>query len=183
MRLRILQTDGLQPVGRGIGPALEARDVLAVLRNEPLAPADLRSRALALAGAVLELGGAAGAGAGRALAGAVLAEGRAWRKFQAICEAQGGMRSPPRSTHSHVVLAADPGKVIDLDNRRLGRLAKLAGAPRAPAAGLDLHVRVGDEVVRGQPLFTLHAEAPGELAYARQYLAAQTGIVGLAGPA
>jgi hypothetical protein len=38
-------------------------------------------------------------------------------------------------------------------------------------------------VVRGQPLFTLHAEAPGELAYALQYLAAQTGIVGLAGPA
>ncbi len=57
------------------------------------------------------------------------------------------------------------------------RLAKLAGAPTAPAAGLDLHVRVGDRVIQGQPLFTVHAEAPGELAYALDYLATQNGIV------
>lgn len=40
----------------GIGPALEARDVLAVLRNNP-GLEDLRSRAIELAGAILELGG------------------------------------------------------------------------------------------------------------------------------
>ncbi|MCP6757153.1 thymidine phosphorylase, partial [Klebsiella pneumoniae] len=53
-----------------------------------------------------------------------------------------------------------------MDNRRLARIAKLAGAPRAPAAGLDLHVRLNERVETGQPLFTLHAETPGELAYA-----------------
>ena len=42
--LRCLFTDGNQPVGRGIGPALEARDVLAVLRNEADAPQDLCDR-------------------------------------------------------------------------------------------------------------------------------------------
>ena len=180
MRIQILQTDGAQPVGRGIGPALEARDVLAVLENDRLALADLRERALALAGAVLELGGKAAAGAGLAMARAVLADGRAWRKFQAICEAQGGMREPPRAAHTHVVLAQAGGRVSGFDNRRLGRVAKLAGAPRAAAAGLDLHVRLGDEVVSGQPLFTLHAEAPGELAYALAYLAAQSEIIHVA---
>ena len=42
MTLTILRTDGSQPVGRGIGPALEAQDVLAVLQNKPDAPQDLR---------------------------------------------------------------------------------------------------------------------------------------------
>src|SRR5690606_19483684 len=53
-----LYTDGSQPVGNGIGPALEALDVLAVLRNEDGAPQDLRERAAVLAGAALEIGGA-----------------------------------------------------------------------------------------------------------------------------
>jgi thymidine phosphorylase len=175
LQLRIEQTDGSQPVGRGIGPALEARDVLAVLQGG--GPADLRERAVRLAGAVLELAGAIAGGQGPAMARAALDDGRAWRKFQAICEAQGGMREPPRSSISHVVEAHAGGTVGGFDNRRLARLAKLAGAPSAPAAGLELQVRVGDRVARGQPLFTVHAQAPGELAYALDYLATQQHIV------
>ena len=57
LTVEIVLTDGTQPVGRGIGPALEARDVLAVLQNEPGSPHDLRSRALTLAGHLLELAG------------------------------------------------------------------------------------------------------------------------------
>lgn len=175
--LRIELADGTQPVGRGVGPALEARDVLAVLQGQPDAPADLRERALLLAGAVLELGGAAAAGLGLQMARAALEDARAWKKFQAICEAQGGMRRPTPSSHTHVVTATETGTVRGFDNRRLARLAKLAGAPRAPAAGLDLHVRKGEVVRRGQPLFTLHAESPGELAYALDYMAAQSAAV------
>lgn len=173
--LRIEETDGSQPVGRGIGPALEARDVLAVLQGA--GPLDLRERAVRLAGAVLELAGAAADRQGAAMAQTALADGRAWRKFQAICEAQGGMREPPRSSISHVVEAHAGATVAGFDNRRLARLAKLAGAPSARAAGLELQVRVGDRVAPGQPLFTVHAEAPGELAYALDYLAKQQDIV------
>ena len=92
LKTRIVPGDGLQPIGRGIGPALEARDVLAVLRGEADAPQDLRQRALALAAALLELTEACPAGRGEAIAADVLDSGRAWRKFQRICEAQGGMR-------------------------------------------------------------------------------------------
>ena len=49
--------------------------------------------------------------------------------------------------------------------------AKLAGAPSSPSAGIELHAKLGDRVQRGMPLFTLHAQAPGELAYAKRYLA------------
>ena len=177
LELRIEQTDGSQPVGRGIGPALEARDVLAVLQASRAAPPDLRERAVRLAGAVLELAGKASPGKGAALAEGVLQSGRAWRKFRAICEAQGGMRELPRPSPSHVVESQARATVVAFDNRRLARLAKLAGAPSDKAAGLDLHVRAGERVERGQPLFTVHAEARGELAYALDYLAKQEGIV------
>lgn len=173
MQLRVVRTDGSAPVGHGIGPALEARDVLAVLQGEAGAPADLAERATLLAGALLELGGAAREGEGQRLAAGVLADGRAWRKFQEICEAQGGLRTLPLSSDRRDVAAPRSGCVLAIDNRRLARIAKLAGAPQASCAGIDLHVRAGDFVERGQALFTLHAASPGELAYALDYVRAQ----------
>ena len=177
IKARALMSDGRQPVGRGIGPALEARDVLAVLRNERHAPIALRARAVQVASAVLELGGAAAEGAGTALAEATLQSGEAWRKFQAICEAQGGMREPPRAAYTHVVTADRKGRVTVIDNRRVARVAKLAGAPDDKAAGVEMHVSLDDMVDRGEPLFTLHAESPGEIAYALNYAASRSDII------
>lgn len=166
LKTRVISTDGTQPVGRGIGPALEARDVLAVLKCDAEAPADLRRKAIALAGALLELANAAPQETGETVAAGALDSGRAWAKFQRICEAQGGMRKPPKSRQQHPLLAERSGRVVSIDNRRIARLAKLAGAPDDKAAGADLHVRTGDLVERGQQLCTVHADAPGELANA-----------------
>jgi thymidine phosphorylase len=173
-------TDGTQPVGRGIGPSQEAREVLAVLQGKPDAPTDLRKRAVLLAGRLLDFAGIAPSpAAGEALSRQILDDGRAWRKFQAICEAQGGMREPPAALHTSVIEARAAGLVTGIDNRRLARLARLAGAPHDPGAGLELHVRAGDRVVTGDALLTLHAAAPGELAYALAYAGSAETIVAL----
>lgn len=172
VEVRCVQTDGSQPVGRGIGPALEAHDVLAVLRGTPEAPADLRRRACLLAGAALELAGHCAAGEGAFLADQTLADGRAWNKFQRICEAQGGLREPPRAKVWQPLLAQRSGRLVAINNRTLARLAKLAGAPDDKAAGVELHVRLGAEIAAGEPLLTVHAETSGELAYALDYAAA-----------
>ena len=174
---RVVVTDGSQPVGRGIGPALEARDVLAILQRAPGAPEDLRDRAVDLAAALLELGGAAAAGAGAEMARQTLDSGRAWEKFQRICEAQGGMRTPPLAGHRRDIVAASSGAVVTFDNRRLATVAKLAGAPEARAAGVELSVHVGDAVTAGDTLYTIHAETPGELAYAAEFALANGQIV------
>jgi len=87
------------------------------------------------------------------------------------------MREPPRAPFSEVIAAGGAGRVGAIDNRRLARAAKLAGAPQDAAAGAVIHVRLGDAVARGQPLFTLHAQAPGELAYASAYVRGQAPIV------
>ncbi len=142
LRLQLHPSDGTQPVGNGIGPALEARDVLAVLARSPAAPADLRERSLDLAGHLLELGGEA-VGQGRTRAAAILDSGAAEAKFIAICTAQGGQRTPPVATHRAPIIAPRRGVISQIDNRLVSRIAKLAGAPRAQAAGIELHVRVG----------------------------------------
>ncbi|MES2323550.1 MAG: thymidine phosphorylase family protein [Pseudomonadota bacterium] len=179
LAVQVLMTDGTQPVGRGIGPALEAWDVLAVLQNDADAPDDLRQRGLILAAAVLEMGGAAAPGAGLAMARQTLASGAAWRKFQAMCAAQGGMLEPPRAAYTRAVASLHAGRVAAIDNRRLATAAKLAGAPRAAAAGMLFHAPIGCLVEVGQPLFTLHAESPGELAYALDYVRAQEGLISI----
>ena len=79
------------------------------------------------------------------------------------------MRTPPEATHRRPVLAAVTGSTTAIDNRRIARVAKLAGAPDAKAAGLEMHVRLGDRVEAGQPLYTIHAETPGELDYALEF--------------
>ena len=177
LTVEIVLTDGTQPVGRGIGPALEARDVLAVLQNESGSPHDLRSRALTLAGRLLELAGATVSGSGLQMAQDILVSGAAWRKFQGICEAQGGMRKLAQAQHRHDVTASRDGSIKTIHNRKLAKVAKLAGAPRAAHAGVDFHAPLGTKVSRGQPLFTIHAETQGELAYSLAYANAHGDIV------
>jgi len=179
LAVEVAITDGRQPVGRGIGPALEARDVLAVLQQAPDAPVDLRDRALQLAGAVLEMGGKAPPHGGRGLAETLLRDGSAWARFQAICAAQGGMRVPASAACSRPFVARRGGRVTAIDNRRLARVAKLAGAPQAPAAGVLFLAPLGSIVAAGQPLFVVHSQGPGELAYAFDYLMAQIDVVAI----
>lgn len=176
LTLRILRTLGAEPVGRGVGPALEARDVLAVLQGHKDAPQDLRARALLLAGELLELCGQSPDGTGYQRAQALLDEGSAWRKFQAICAAQGGLREPGVATIQETIVAARAGLIAEIDNRHLSRIAKLAGAPATAVAGIDLHVRRGERIAKGAPLFTIHADAPGVLAYAKDYQASHPAI-------
>ncbi|WP_354673237.1 thymidine phosphorylase family protein [Cupriavidus alkaliphilus] len=177
LKIRIVPTDGSQPVGRGIGPALEALDVLAVLQCQPDAPAALRERSLLLAAELLEFCGAVPVGDGRLQAARLLESGAAWARFQAICEAQGGLRTPGQAVFRRDLTTSRGGIVTAIDNRQVSRIAKLAGAPRRQVVGLALHVRVGDAVDAGAPLCTLHAQASGELDYAFGYALAHVPFV------
>jgi thymidine phosphorylase len=175
--VKIIQSDGQQPVGRGIGPSLEARDVLSVLQNKADAPLDLRDRSLDLAGHILEFSENIPKGKGRSIAAEILSNGQAWKKFQAICEAQGGFREPRTAQFTHTVEAKEAGKIKNIDNRRLARVAKLAGAPHDQTAGVDLHLFLDALVHNRQPLFTIHANSQGQLSYALDYLVLNKDII------
>lgn len=177
LTINVVYSNGSQPVGRGIGPALEAADLLAVLHNEPGAPADLRERSLTLAAALLEMGGLGSGDHCLQLARQTLDSGAAWRKFEAICKAQGGLKELPVAAFTHTITAERAGVIAMINNRVISRLASLAGAPGSPAAGVYLLVNVGDVVEAGSALMTLHAEAAGELEYALDFYLTHPDVV------
>jgi thymidine phosphorylase len=177
IEVKCVVSDGTQPVGRSIGPALEMRDVLSVLRGEPNAPADLRERALTLASAIVALGTGCDHLHAANMVREALDSGNAYAKFERICLAQGGFREPPQAKCRQQITASADGRVARINNRTIAQLAKLAGAPDDPAAGLQLHVRVGDAVEVGQPLITLHADTEAELAYPLAYAAATADMI------
>jgi thymidine phosphorylase len=162
-------TNGTQPIGRGVGPALEARDVMQVLHNEPGAPGDLRERALQIAGRVLDFDPELRGGAGFARAHELLRSGAALAKMQRIITAQG--IAPPNTGAGplvHEVLAPMDGVVAAIDCHRIARLARFAGAPTDKGAGLDLLKKVGDSVECGEPLYRIHACLPVDFELARE---------------
>jgi thymidine phosphorylase len=107
----------------------------------------------------------------------LLDSGAAVAKFMAICHAQGGFTEPAMATHRLPVLAARAGFVLVIDNRRLAKVAKLAGAPGRPCAGIDFRWRIGDSIRAGDTLYEVHAHTRGELDYALDYAASHPDIV------
>lgn len=179
LKIKVLITDGSKPVGRGIGPMLEARDLLSVLRNEKNAPQDLKTRSAFIAGELLELSGKATESGGYDMALSVLESGEAYKKFLAICEAQGGFTEPIIKSLTQVIVAKANGIVVNIDNRKLAKIAKLAGAPQNKSAGIDFFAPIGSEIVKGQTLYVIHAESKGELDYALEYYTYQTDIISI----
>jgi thymidine phosphorylase len=129
---------------------------------------------------VLEVGEKAAPGTGYELAEQVLSDGRAYQKFEAICRAQGQFVEPPQARLQCAVTATSDGILMEVDNRKIAQVAKLAGAPDSPAAGIRLHVRQGDTVSTGRPLMTIHADSEAELAYALTYASQATDMLRIA---
>ncbi|EJN60199.1 AMP phosphorylase [Halogranum rubrum] len=165
MTIECTITRGSQPIGRGVGPILEARDVLDTLAGN--GPEELRLKSLRLADILL---GSCGC---ESEAAEILDSGRALAKFREIVAAQGGNPDvtaddlvPGR--HELLVAADRDGVVTHVDNRLVSDVARRAGAPKDKGAGITLHCRVGDEIHTDDPLFTVHAESKDKLADAER---------------
>lgn len=168
LTIEVVLTDGSQPIGRGIGPVLEARDVMAVLRNDEDAPDDLREHALLLAGHVLDFDPTLEGGRGYARALELLASGQALAAMERLIKAQGAQTVPFKpGAMRYEVLAREGGSVAAIDCHLIARIARLAGAPMDKGAGIDLLRKIGDQVRRGEPLYRIHAESNAGLAFAR----------------
>lgn len=168
LTLDVVITDGSQPIGRGIGPVLEARDVMAVLRNESSAPADLRQRALLLAGRVLDFDPSLKGGVGHARACELLDSGQALAAMERIIERQGKSETEyPLGPLTHDMVSATDGTVRAIDCYRLSRIARLAGAPMDKGAGIDLLKKIGDSVEAGEPLYRIYSCVESDFQFAK----------------
>ena len=159
-------TNGVEPIGNGVGPVLEARDVLAVLDGD--GPARLRNKAVSLAQLVFESCGV------DADAADILSSGRARATFGEIVAAQNGdpavrPTALEPGSETATVVADRSGKVTHVDNSIVNALARRAGAPKDARAGVDLHVETGETVSSGVELLTIYAEKRGKLDQAREF--------------
>lgn len=178
VRTTALVTNMNIPLGKAVGNALEVSEALEVLVGA--GPADVRELTLALAKEMLELAGLADVDPATHLD-----NGHALAKFRELIAAQGGdLDKPlPRAAHHLDILAWQEGVLTDIDAHavamaswELGAGRKAMGDSIDPSAGVLIHARVGDQVQKGQALFTLFSNSVSKLESARAKLIAGVGL-------
>lgn len=181
---RVLVTDMEQPLGRAVGNANEVAEAIATLRGE--GPADFTELCLALGAEMLQLAGAApDEAAARAQLVRAVESGEALERFRRFVTAQGGdgrvVDAPdallPRAPHRETIRAARDGIVAGFACAEVGRACGVLGGGRATAGepidhavGLEVLVRIGDQVRAGDPLFEVDYRDAKRLAEARSIL-------------
>ena len=170
VKIKCVLTDGSQPIGNGVGPALELIDLIKVLNPEEIGPRDLEKKSLFLAGELLEMSGKAKKGKGQKLAAEILYSGKAFKKFEEIIKAQGGSLDKLKDfKFKHNIMSMKTGKIRKINNKGINSLARTAGSPVDKFAGVFLHFKVGEKVKKGQKLITLYAESNLRLKEAIKY--------------
>ncbi len=169
-KIKVVLTNGQHPIGRGIGPTLELKDILKIFQNDSSAPADLREKSIYLSGQIFELAGKSKKGNGEKLAREMLNSGKAFEKFKEIIKEQkGNLNRIKESKHELKITAKSSGKIFRIDNKKLALLARMAGAPTDVTAGVYLNKKVGEKFKKGETLLTIHAESYSRLYHAFRF--------------
>ena len=180
-----LLSDMNQPLGNAVGNSLEVIEAIETLKDN--GPEDFLEHCLYVSAHMLVLGKRADDLAeGRAMAERSIADGSAFEKFRVLVQAQGGdvsyVDDPskfPRAEYVEVVKSPRTGYLAQIQARSVGEAAVVLGAGRARksdpidhAVGYLIHRKVGDQVEKGDPLFTIHANDVEKLKESRDALLA-----------
>jgi AMP phosphorylase len=164
-------TDGEQPLGFTVGPALEAREALEVLMRKKKVE-DLIDKAAHLAGMLFEMVGKKN---GYNIALEILNSGKAEKKMREIIGLQGGdEKIKPEDIgvgdHKLEIFAERDGIILWLNNTGINEVARAAGAPKDKGAGVLLHKKLNEKVSKGEKVLTLYAEKERKLERANELL-------------
>ncbi|MBM3233464.1 thymidine phosphorylase [Candidatus Pacearchaeota archaeon] len=148
-----------EPLGNGIGPALEIKDVISVLKRETKNSL-LESRSLELSAEILEMAGKCKKRQGIFMARKILESGTAFKKFKQIINAQQGkIKNIPEAKYSHDIISTKSFKIKIIDIKKINSLARILGCPTDKMAGIYLHKHLHDKVKKREKLLTLFAES------------------------
>ncbi|PJA19651.1 MAG: hypothetical protein COX63_01395 [Candidatus Diapherotrites archaeon CG_4_10_14_0_2_um_filter_31_5] len=132
---------------------------------------NLAQKSCQLAGTLFELTGKTKKGKGYSKAVELLKTGKALKKMKEIIKAQGGTINSSKkiklSSKKIEILSKKSGKVERLDLTLLKDIARTAGAPVDPKAGLMLKIEEDDVIEKGQVLFEIHGENQRKLEIAK----------------
>jgi AMP phosphorylase len=175
IKVKVESRGALGPDGRGIGPNLEARDILYVLQQREERYLPLEEISLKLAGELLELADEAKPGKGYESAKKELTSGRAYEKFKKIIAAQrGNPNIQPEDISvgefSYNFKAKQAGVVKDIENSVIKEITHALGTPNIKRAGMFLHKQIGEKFESGETLFTLYTTSDSRLELALKIL-------------
>ncbi|MBW2977726.1 AMP phosphorylase [Candidatus Woesearchaeota archaeon] len=179
MKIRVVITLGSEPIGNGIGPALEAKDILYILTRDEKRPIDLERKCILIASQLLQMVGVRNA---RKKVIKILESGKAYEKMKEIIKAQGGNPNikPDQihvGEHSYTFKSPKSGIISDIDNFTINKIARIAGAPKDKGSGIYIYRHQGDFVKKGDKIMTIYAENKIKLNYALNILRKIGGIV------
>jgi putative thymidine phosphorylase len=169
LKLKCVLTDGKEPIGNGIGPLLEIKDIIKVLNRAADRPLDLEKKSVYLAGQILELSGECKIGQGEEMAYQILESGKAKAKFTDIIRAQNGQVPTLEEIEKKLgklkvnISAQKDGKIREIDNKKINMLAHMAGSPMDKGCGIYIYRHVGDKVKRGEIIATIYSESQARL--------------------
>ncbi len=157
--------ESLQPFGNGVGPVLEARDVMFILEQQKDRPLELEAKALRLAGRLLNLCYKTQKSDknGEEEARLILKSGKALEKFREIIKEQGGnpnvsSHSLKLTSHKHDVAAGRTGKIKHIQNYNLNTIARILGAPADQHAGIYMHKKVDEMVEKNDIVMSFYSK-------------------------
>ena len=173
VKVKPIYTLGIQPIGNGMGPVLEMKDVLSVLQNKPDCPQDLKEKALYLSTKLMSLCGIFFA---KSKAKNILESGKAYEKFKEIINAQNKSNDFDKrvaklrlAKYQKTIFAEKTGKIIEVHNSKINSLCRILGTPETVSAGAYLHKHLG-AVIKGDKLMTIYSESEQRLEDALKFI-------------
>jgi len=169
IKIKVIITDGKQPIGNGVGPNLEAIDVLKVLMGD--GPKDLMNKSIKMSTIILKMLKIKDA---KKKVLDSLNSGKAYEKMKEIIKAQkGNIFRPEQLKYGKFrkdIHSTRNGKVKKIDNKDVSKIARMSGAPADKTAGIYLNKKVKDKVKKGELLFTVYSDSKKRLDYALEMI-------------
>lgn len=175
IKTKVIISKSFGPIGRGVGPAIEMRDVMRVLQQKEDRPLDLENKAVKLSGAILEMTGVARRGKGEEMARINLKNGLAFQKMIDIIRSQNGNENIDSEDiqigqYSYEYIAKEKGIVKSINNADIVELCSLLGTPQLKGSGIYLNKNVSEKYIKGDVLFTMYSESEQRLNLAKEAL-------------
>lgn len=165
-------SDMNQPLGFAVGNALEVKEAIDTLKGE--GPKDLEELCFTLGSRMVYLGKKADSiEEARAMLEEAIRSGKALEKFKQLVSSQGGDETViddpsklPTASYTFEVEAKEDGYVTEMIANEIGNAASMLGAGRLTkdaeidlAVGLIMNKKIGDKVIKGDSLVTIHSNS------------------------
>jgi AMP phosphorylase len=175
-----------QPIGHAVGPAIEAKEALTLLKDYSAGPNSLIEKSTELAGIILEMSGKAQKGNGQNMAKNILRTGKAYDKMKKIIEIQGGN---PEITPNDIepgpylkeFVAVKDGYIVEVNNSIINQIAKTAGCPSSKTAGVEIIKKQGAKIKKGDLVFRIYSHSQSKLKKAEKIYNSTGGPIRLGG--